>query len=222
MTHSSYPSVGTAVLVLLSCFLPVGSSVLARDKPNIVMIFADDLGTGDLGCYGHPYARTPNIDRLAEEGTRFTRYYATGVTCCPSRTGFMTSRHPASYEKYMAQYGFGNRVTVTQLLRENGYATGHFGKWHIGSERDVAEGIYGLDEVDVIGSSGDPESGRDDDLFEAAIGFIERHRDRPFYVNIWALSLAQLRRQSPDAIVATVQRFRSQCQPYRAFLASGP
>lgn len=161
--------------------------VSAEDRPNVVMIFADDLGTGDLACYGHPYAVTPNIDRLAKEGTRFTRYYATGVTCCPSRTGFMTSRHPASFENYMSAYGFGGRITVTDLLHNNGYATGHFGKWHIGPEkRDQADGIYGIDEVQIIGVSQQPDAGRDDDLFDSAIDFIGRHRDgRPFYVNMW-------------------------------------
>ncbi|HAD21837.1 MAG TPA: Cerebroside-sulfatase, partial [Opitutae bacterium] len=86
------------ILSLLSFILAL-SSVLAKDKPNIVFILADDLGFGDLACYGHPYAKTPHIDSLAKEGTRFTRYYATGVTCQPSRVGFMTSRHPRSFER---------------------------------------------------------------------------------------------------------------------------
>ena len=66
------------------------SFVQAQEKPNIVFILADDLGYGDLGCYGHPYSKTPNIDSLAKDGTQFTRFYATGVTCQPSRVGFMT------------------------------------------------------------------------------------------------------------------------------------
>lgn len=154
------------------------------NQPNIVFIFADDLGTGDLGCYGHPYALTPNIDRLAREGTRFTRYYATGVTCCPSRTGFMTSHHPASFANYMADFGFGDKITITEMLQGNGYVTGHFGKWHIGADKKGApEDDYGIDEVNIIGGSDGP--GRDDDLFAAAMDFIQRHRDEPFYVNIW-------------------------------------
>ena len=162
------------------------ASVQAQNErpPNIVFIFADDLGTGDLGCYGHPYAITPNIDRLAAEGTRFTRYYATGVTCCPSRTGFMTSHHPASFDAYMADFGFGDRITITELLNNNGYVTGHFGKWHIGADNDgIPEDDYGLDEVKIIGNT--DGAGRDDGLFSAAIDFIRRHRDDPFYVNIW-------------------------------------
>jgi len=156
-----------------------------NQRPNIVFMLADDMGTGDLGCYGHPYATTPNIDRLAEEGTLFTRYYATGVTCCPSRTGFMTSHHPASFDSYMADFGFGDKVTISELLNDEGYATGHFGKWHIGSDnKGVPEDDYGLDEVKIIGNSSG-SSGRDDDLFAAAIDFIKRHQYEPFYVNIW-------------------------------------
>ena len=108
------------------------SDVFAKKKPNIVFILADDLGYGDLACYGHPYAKTPHVDSLAKEGTRFTRYYATGVTCQPSRVGFMTSRHPRSFERRVGDFGFDGRATITELLNNNGYSTGHFGKWHIG------------------------------------------------------------------------------------------
>jgi hypothetical protein len=90
----------------------------APPKPNVVFILADDMGWGDLHCYGHPYAKTPNIDKLAAEGTRFQQFYATGVTCCPSRTGFMTSWLPARYPTYPANGGFAERVTITELLHK--------------------------------------------------------------------------------------------------------
>jgi len=165
-----------------------------RGRPNIVFILADDLGYGDLACYGHPYAKTPYIDSLAKEGTRFTRYYATGVTCQPSRVGFMTSRHPRSFERRVGDYGFDGRPTITELLNNNEYATGHFGKWHIGpaaNGKNATEGHppahdYGIDEIKVLESLKDRNKGRDDNTFEAAIDFIERHKDRPFYVNVWA------------------------------------
>ena len=109
------------ILSLLSLILLVSASLAnAQEKPNVVFILADDLGYGDLGCYGHPYAKTPNIDRLAKSGTRFTRFYATGVTCQPSRVGFMTSRHPRSFERRVGDFGFGDRTTITQLLSNNG------------------------------------------------------------------------------------------------------
>jgi len=90
----------------------------AAEKPSVIFLLADDSGFADFSCYGHSYARTPNIDRLAAEGTRFTQFYSTGVTCCPARTGFMTSRRPASFAHYPADGGFGDRVTVTELLHK--------------------------------------------------------------------------------------------------------
>lgn len=164
---------------ILSLFLLVllvsASFAEAQEKPNVVFILADDLGYGDLGCYDHPYAKTPNIDGLAKSGTRFNRFYATGVTCQPSRVGFMTSRHPRSFERRVGDFGFDGRPTITQLLKNNGYATGHFGKWHIGPGADgkkASEKIppvpnYGIDEVKIIGSLKDRTKGRDDDTFEA-------------------------------------------------------
>lgn len=170
-----------------------GSQVVAAEPklPNIIFLLADDLGYGDLACQGHPYARTPHLDQLAKQGTRFEQFYVTGITCCPSRTGFMTSWHPARFANYPADYGFGARVTITQLLKQRGYTTAHFGKWHIGPETD--KGTYGIDE---IGAGDLPKSrkrdaansatqGRDSKIYDAAIRFLEAHRDEPFYLNVW-------------------------------------
>ncbi|MBD3266183.1 sulfatase-like hydrolase/transferase [bacterium] len=176
-------------------------SVSWANRPNIVFIFADDLGYGDLGCYGHPYAETPALDRLASEGTVFKQFYVTGVTCCPSRTGIMTSRHPASFKKYMSRYGFSGRTTITELLKKNGYRTGHFGKWHIGPNEE--SGVYGIDEVDVIGGNKKSPGGRDADLFGAAIDFIGKNKDRPFYVNVWG----HITHFPVDPVKSLTQRF---------------
>ena len=151
----------TACLVLL--ILSAGASrAIAERPPNIVFLFADDLGYGDLGCYGHPYARTPAIDQLAREGTRFNQFYVTGVTCNPSRTGLMTGLFPPRYPKYAADFGFGDRVTITELLQKRGYRTGHFGKWHIGP--DSADGTDGINTVQTNGKSHNYSAGRDDDV----------------------------------------------------------
>jgi len=178
-------------LVLTLLLAPV-TALPAADttsgKPNVIFILADDSGFADFGCYGHPYARTPNIDSLARDGTRFTQFYATGVTCCPARAGLMTSRWPASYATYPANGGFGNRVTITELLHQAGYTTGHFGKWHIGP--DEKAGIYGFDAVRSIDESGrkmiETERGRDARVYDEAIRFIEQHKGGPFYVNVWS------------------------------------
>ncbi len=179
MNRRRYLLVAVLALVGLS-----GVSRGASDRPpNVVFMFADDLGYGDLGCYGHPYAKTPAIDQLAEEGTRFTQFYVTGVTCNPSRTGLMTGLFPARFPKYAADFGFGDRTTITELLKQRGYRIGHFGKWHIGP--DDSNGTYGIDVVQTIGKSREESSGRDDDLYSAAIDFIRENKDQPFYINVW-------------------------------------
>ena len=120
----------------------------ASDRPPIIVLFfADDLGYGDLACYGHPYVKTPALDRLASEGTRFTQHYVTGVTCNPSRTGLMTGLFPARYPRYTADFGFGDRVTIAELLKKRGYRIGHFGKWHIAF--GSVERVYALSEKPV-------------------------------------------------------------------------
>lgn len=166
------------------------TSAADATKPNIIIIFADDMGWQDAACYGHPYAKTPNIDRLAADGTRFQQCYATGVTCCPSRTGLMTSKFPATYAKYPAGGGFAGRATVTELLHQQGYATAHFGKWHIGPE--AKPGTYGIDTIGAEeGEAGGKRRteksarGRDAHIYDSAISFIEKQKGGPFYVNIW-------------------------------------
>src|SRR5262245_21248161 len=176
-----------ASVVAVTILFLSAAALAAEDKPNVVFILADDFGYADLACYGHPYARTPALDQLAREGTAFRNVHVTGVTCCPSRAGFMTSKFPATFQKYPADHGYGDRVTVTQLLHDWGYRTGHFGKWHMGPQAKA--GTYGLDVVgDESGAEGrrqqDPR-GRDSHIFDQAIQFIEGNKDRPFYVNVW-------------------------------------
>ncbi len=115
----------------------LGLDARGADRPNIVLIFVDDMGYGDLGCYGNEVNRTPNIDRLAAEGQRWTSFYSSGSTCVPSRRGLMTGRHPALM-------GPANLVDVREklmptLLKRNGYATAILGKWHLaGYPKDFA------------------------------------------------------------------------------------
>lgn len=117
------------------------------------------------------------------------QYHATGSTCCPSRTGLMTSKWPAAYPTYPANGGFANHVTITELLKKQGYATGHFGKWHIGPEQK--NGTYGIDTVGAGEEEGGKkkkapdERGRDAHIYDEAIQFIEQHKGRPFYLNVW-------------------------------------
>ena len=104
-------------------------------RPNIILVMADDLGWGDLGCYGHPDLKTPHLDALANDGLRFTRFHAAAPVCSPTRASCLTGRHPYRAGIRNANSGHlgANEVTLQDLLGQAGYRTGHFGKWHLGT-----------------------------------------------------------------------------------------
>ena len=131
---------GRCLFLLLS--LHVSAASLA-DQPNILLIYVDDLGFGDLGSYGHPVIRTPNIDGLAREGMTFTNYYAPSALCSPSRAAVLTGRTPyrTGIKSWIPEdsgvFLRGEEITLAEVLKDQGYVTGHFGKWHMGGQRDV-------------------------------------------------------------------------------------
>eukprot|EP01064_Diplonema_japonicum_P006728 TRINITY_DN14561_c0_g2_i1.p1 TRINITY_DN14561_c0_g2~~TRINITY_DN14561_c0_g2_i1.p1 ORF type:complete len:546 (+),score=157.75 TRINITY_DN14561_c0_g2_i1:59-1696(+) len=125
---------------------PVSASILllcaaaaSAAKPNFVVFYADDLGYGDLGCYGHPMSDTPNVDKLASEGMKFANMYTSSPVCSPSRAGLLTGRYqtrsgvwPGVFVQY-SQYGLpSNETTFASLLKTQGYQTAMVGKWHLG------------------------------------------------------------------------------------------
>jgi len=109
----------------------------AAERPNIVLVVADDLGYGDLGCFGHPIVKTPNLDRFAREGLRLTACYSAAANCSPARTGLMTGRTPYRVGVHnqipflSPMHMRESEVTVATLLRRAGYVTYHSGKWHL-------------------------------------------------------------------------------------------
>lgn len=124
-------------LLLFTATLATASTLLAA-KPNIVLIYIDDLGYGDIGCYGCKDIPTPNIDRLAAEGVRFTASYITNPPCCPSRCSLMVGQYAQRFGKYGMSRGLPipeDRPTLAKFLRDNGYLTGQIGKWDVGSKR---------------------------------------------------------------------------------------
>mgnify|MGYP006282274071 CR=1 FL=1 len=180
-------------------------------RPNFVFIFADDWGWGDLGCYGHPHIQTPNLDRLASEGTLFSQFYVCSGVCSPSRAAVMTGQFPARHgiHGHFASADMNERrgmpncldpgaPTYTRLLREAGYSVGHFGKWHLGHGEGVPEPAeYGIDESRVNAGNGPQLEYRRPDwepglrsrssefIVNHTMRFIEENQDEPFLVNVW-------------------------------------
>ena len=173
----------------------------AAEKPNIVFIFADDWGWGDLSCHGHPYVKTPNIDRLAKEGTDFHRFTVASGVCSPSRTAVMTGHFPARYNidghfawvpsnarRNMPDWLSPDVPLLPRFLQQAGYATAHFGKWHLSNNMIPDSPLpseYGYDEYGAFNCAGEQIPVHEDS--RQAIKFIEQsHRaQKPFFVNLW-------------------------------------
>lgn len=177
----------------------VASSV--GNKPNILFIFADDWGWGDLSCHGHPYVRTPNIDRLAREGTDFERFTVASGVCSPSRTAVMTGQFPARHnidghfawvpsnaKRNMPDWLDPSAVTLPRLLQSGGYKTAHFGKWHLSNDMipdSPTPAEYGYDRYGAFNCSGEQMPVHED--ANETIKFIEAAHSEgdPFFVNLW-------------------------------------
>ena len=212
------------LLVVALLFPMTGKSAApvfqSLERPNIIFVLTDDMGYGDVGCNGGKFVPTPNIDRLASEGTRFTQFTVASPICSPSRTGFTTGMFPARWRltSYL-QTRAGNRAceqadfldskapSLARALKGAGYATGHFGKWHMGGGRDVKNApaitAYGFDEYASTWESPDPHPDltasdwiwspkdkvkrweRTGFFVDKTLDFLRRHKDRPCYINVW-------------------------------------
>jgi len=144
-----------ALLALAALGLSAEGSAQAPARPNVIFIMTDDLGYGDLGIYGATDVSTPSLDRLASEGVRFTDFYSNGPNCSPTRAGFLTGRYQqrSGIENPLGQRdtaaGLGVEAdgrTLPQLLKNNGYRTALFGKWHMGYEDNQVPNAHGFDE----------------------------------------------------------------------------
>lgn len=189
-------------------------------RPNILFILTDDMGYSDPGCYGGHFAPTPNIDRLASEGTRYTHFYDDAPICSPSRAAFTTGMFPARWNfttfldtraknRDCEQTDFlpTSAPAMARALKAAGYATAHFGKWHMGGGRDVTNAppfsAYGYDEHSGTYESPEPDPNitatnwiwspqdkvkrwqRTGYFVDKALDFLKRHKDQPCYVEVW-------------------------------------
>jgi arylsulfatase A len=153
-----------AATTLWLCVLVATAAAAAAPRPNIVFILADDLGYGDLGAYGAGDIATPSIDRLAQEGVRFTDFYSPANTCSPARAALMTGRYPARTGVNGVLFhdtpdGLPlHEVTIPELLRDAGYRTAMIGKWHLGPSETFMPWNHGFDEFFGVPHSNDQQN----------------------------------------------------------------
>lgn len=189
-----------AIILMVACSLFAGR-LDAAEKPNIIFIFADDWGWGDLSCHGHPWLKTPNLDRLASEGTDFHQFNVLNPVCSPSRAALMTGHFPARYsihqhfaapaqnhQRGMPDWLDPKAPTLPRFLKAAGYRTAHFGKWHLTNRQTKDAPLpeaYGYDEASVFnGGEGWPSAGLHD-AAKDAVAFIQANKDKPFFINVW-------------------------------------
>ena len=246
---------------LLTALLLAPMAAFATDRPNVLLILADDLGARDLGCFGSRYYETPNIDRLASRGVRLTHAYAASPLCSPTRSSILVGQHPARtgitapachlptvvLEKQLVSTKARVHVassltrlksgyyTLAEALKDAGYATGHFGKWHLGHNLAPGDAYEPRDQgfdVDwphtpkAPGPGGgyfapwtkfisDPaiqdEPGRhvDERMADEAGKFIRANKGRPFFVNFWLFSVHSPWNARPDYI----EHFKKKTDP---------
>ncbi|HUG19897.1 MAG TPA: sulfatase-like hydrolase/transferase, partial [Planctomycetaceae bacterium] len=177
-------------------------NVTAADRPNIILAMADDQGWGDVAYYGHPVLKTPVLDEMSRVGLRFDRFYAAAPVCSPTRGSVMTGRHPNRFGCFSWGHTLRRQeVTIAEAVRQAGYATGHFGKWHLGScrkESPASPGNSGFDtwistpnfyENDpLLCHNGTVKQYRGESSMvavETALEFIDQQQDKPFLAVIW-------------------------------------
>lgn len=220
-------------LILLLLILPCMCLISGRQKekkPNIIMFLVDDLGWTDVGCNGSDFYKTPNVDKLASEGMRFTAAYAACTVCSPTRASLMTGKYPArlhitdwipGHKKSFAKLKIPDWTqhlpleehTIAETFREQGYATAHIGKWHLGDDEqywpqhqgfDVNIGGFGAGSPLGRGATGyfspynNPELSDGpkgeyltDRLATEACNFIDKNKEsgKPFFMNFWLYSV---------------------------------
>lgn len=169
------------ISLILAGLLTVGNFSAAQEKPNIIILIADDISVSDFGCYGNTFVRTPNIDQLANNGVKFTNAFLTTSSCSPSRVSIITGRYPhntgaAELHTDMAE----NQVLFPKMIKDAGYYTAQAGKWHFGAPGDTPNG-KALEAFERTGGS--VEDGGGPSGSKKWVTYLkERPEDKPFFM----------------------------------------
>lgn len=196
------------MLLRLTVLMVLGSLVgvaCGADRPNIILMMADDQGYGEVGYYGHPKIKTPVLDTMAAQGLRFDRFYAGAPVCSPTRASVMTGRHPNRSGVFAPNYAIRpSEITIAQILKDVGYHTAHFGKWHLGPVKAGApnnpnamgfdeylshDNFYELDPpLSRNGAAPQIVKGEGSEIaVNEGVKFIEKVKgdQRPFFIVLW-------------------------------------
>ena len=218
-----------SLLLLLNTFNQTTEAKISSDQPNILFFLVDDLGRHQVGCYGSSFYETPNIDKLAMDGMRFDHAYAAAAVCSPTRASIMTGKYPARL--HLTDYIPGHKpkrrlvtpkmqqglpleeVTLAESLKVAGYATGHFGKWHLNHDKKYEPGrpgdpgSQGFEDVFTTHKpkAGPPSKYKNDwhhvrEITERSLAFIEANKDRPFFCYVTHNSIHDPEIEKPELI----------------------
>ena len=204
----------------------------AEEKPNIIFIFADDWGYGDIGIHGSTFCKTPHIDQMAAEGIDFTQFTVNSPVCSPSRVAVMTGQFPARQSVHQHFAGIKqnrNRgmpdwmdprgPSIARMMQKAGYKTGHFGKWHLG--RGPKENTYGYDAFATFnGSSVNPIPKQGLSSVTHAEKFIREMKDESFFINLW-LHETHLAHYPQPHYMEQFKELDEQKQVYASIVAEG-
>ncbi|MFT5028714.1 MAG: arylsulfatase A [Candidatus Binatia bacterium] len=244
-------SLRVSVCLALTAAL-VSMASAAERKPNVIVIYSDDQGTVDLGCYGSKDLETPHLDKLAARGVRFTQMYSPSAICSASRAGLLTGRFPAragvpgNVSSQKGKAGMpGEEVTIAEMMKAAGYATGHIGKWHLGYTPDTMPNAQGFDySFGHMGGCIDNYShffywngpnrhdlwrnGEEiwedgvffgDSMVREAKGFIEKNQEKPFFV-YWAINFPHYPLQGKEKWRKHYAHLESPRRMYNAFVST--
>lgn len=221
------------ILCVLFHWCIAAAQAFDTEKPNIIFIFADDWGYGDLSCHGSSFCQTPHLDRMASDGIDFQNFTVNSPVCSPSRVAVMTGQFPSRHcvhqhfqsvkahiKRGMPDWLDPQAPMLPRMLQEAGYKTGHFGKWHLGSVGDSpTEDAYGYDRYATFNGSGTNEIKKGGlASVDHTTRFIREFKDQPFFVNLW-LHEAHLAHFPQQRYLETFKHLDEQKRVYASVIA---